>query len=605
MRFPIIELDISQYISLVKELIEKKDCHVFIDTNILSQLFKLSGDARENFYSWVDSCSERFHIPNWVVMEYNKHVYSNRLSEYVDELSEAKIIAAKLEMLQKFFRGYVDKEELSGTVYQDDLDSLLNDMININEKYSKITSAVLSKKSEHIKKVQKEINERLKTKVIDTDIYSVIGNLYFEYQLRLDCKVPPGFEDKNKPTNNIGDLIIWNEILRFCKDKNVKKMVFVTRDAKPDMFYLPEVRILADHRTNEQLKVAHESLIYEFKLNSGGSEDCYLINFYTLVNLLSDRYRDLAFSFQLVSRDSSQSTDEVIPSGIEITNENCEQESSEPIEAVPAQEQKEGVDKYSEVALKDVNYLEHCTNNELHQCIERLRSHNWYTQNDAIDDLYPLLKKSWKDSQEIKDAFFVIGRNILQSAEGNAFEACRFIERMGEILHDKQNVLQSAIVDGCLYEVFFDSNNELRQSGFKSRYFKELVREANKLEIDKPFEFINTALKSTDGKFAPLVGVDKNYTFKFVIKDPENELDFPHTLSLEIDDKDVSDTFTRSYESRFAEKDELKEKLSQRYAVPTKNIKLEGVPDGINYIYFIKKENEEDDFAQALAAIED
>lgn len=38
MRFPKQELDIDQYMQTIESLLNDKDCHLFIDTNIISQL---------------------------------------------------------------------------------------------------------------------------------------------------------------------------------------------------------------------------------------------------------------------------------------------------------------------------------------------------------------------------------------------------------------------------------------------------------------------------------------------------------------------------------------------------------------------------------------
>ncbi len=595
MRFPILELNITEYISKIKQLLEDSECHIFIDTNILSQLFKLNEAARQEFYNWVDCCGDRFHIPNWTVMEYSKCVYGNRLVDYLSELSEAQRLVKQLEMLQKFFCGYVDENELVGTTYQDNKDGLLDDMKDINEKYVKLSKAVVNKKSEHIKKVQKEIEDRFKDKVADSDIYKIIGDLYFDYQLRLDEKVPPGFEDKDKKTNTMGDLIIWNEILQYCKDNNVKKVIFITRDGKPDYYYMPECRCISGHSTNEELKVAHESLVYEFKLCTGGSENCYLINFYTLVKILSDINRELAFSFQLVSRDR-------LNTGVEISADEemvSEEEISLPVVtessgATPVEQSQEQNNEgtYSKAALSDADFVKHCSNSDLKLCIERLSSHNWYIQNDAIDDLRLLLRKrSWEETKNNKDAFFVIGRNILQSADGNAFEACSFIENLSAALSEKSDFLVRAIIDGCLYEVFFNSKNEIRRNGFKARYFNDIIKECKKLDIENPFNFINSTLSQVQDVFIPLVGEEKVYTFDFSIKEPENDLDDYHTLSLKVNDLDISESFSNAFESRFAKKDELERFLSQHYAIPVDHIKVSGLPENIDVIRLIKKDN--------------
>lgn len=70
MNFPKLELDIDRYMQDIRTLLVSEDCHLFIDTNIISQLYKLNDDARADFYAWVSTVSERFHIPVWAVHEY-------------------------------------------------------------------------------------------------------------------------------------------------------------------------------------------------------------------------------------------------------------------------------------------------------------------------------------------------------------------------------------------------------------------------------------------------------------------------------------------------------------------------------------------------------
>ncbi len=49
MRFPKIELDIDHYMQIIKNLLDSEDCHLFIDTNIILQLYKLNDEARADF----------------------------------------------------------------------------------------------------------------------------------------------------------------------------------------------------------------------------------------------------------------------------------------------------------------------------------------------------------------------------------------------------------------------------------------------------------------------------------------------------------------------------------------------------------------------------
>lgn len=596
MRFPLRELDITIYLSTIKRLLEEEDCHIFIDTNILGHLFKLNGKARGDLFEWVKNCGDRFHVPVWAVMEYNKKIYGQKLKDYVGELKLAQTIKTELFNLQKFFYGYVDEEKIKNSKYNSIRD-FWAELDSVCSMYSRVVSAVASKENEHINQVQKEIDERLKDLVMDTDIYKLIGDLYFEYQLRLDCQVPPGFKDyERKQTNQIGDLIIWQEILHYCKANNVVKAIFVTCDEKPDMSYSPQIQTVDNHpaEPNDKIRMAYESMVYEFKLASGGSEEFYAINLYTLVSLLADKYQELAFSFQMVSRDTSDTkTDDEHLSKHEISEEGLDLSKSEITTEIVYTDSKDERG-YSPDALKDVSYMDVCEESKLKPVIEGLRSYNWYYQNDSVSDLRSMLVKApadLKGTEKYKDDFFVIGRNLLQSAEGNAFESVRFIGSMAGILENWPLPVKQAIVDGCFFEIFFDNKGEIRQRGFKARYVEDVMNQAKALMGDDAFKFINDRLSKVQTRFVPTIGSEKDYNFVFGISKTGGKFDSYQTDSLEINGIESSKSFSNAVGSSFATNDEIKYRLSLYYAVPKEKISISGIPSDLKVLNFIKEED--------------
>ena len=62
------------------------------------------------------------------------------------------------------------------------------------------------------------------------------------------------------------------------------------------------------------------------------------------------------------------------------------------------------------------------TNEKAPQIIHGLKSHNWYTQNDAL-----ALLDAASANKMAKDNLFVVGRNIYQAACGNANAAQYFL----------------------------------------------------------------------------------------------------------------------------------------------------------------------------------
>lgn len=74
-----------------------------------------------------------------------------------------------------------------------------------------------------------------KTFPISSILKMTIGEdeLISEYNDRIKFNMPPGNKDKSKPTNGIGDFVIWKTILELGK-KEKKDIVFISNDEKND-----------------------------------------------------------------------------------------------------------------------------------------------------------------------------------------------------------------------------------------------------------------------------------------------------------------------------------------------------------------------------------
>jgi len=90
-------------------------------------------------------------------------------------------------------------------------------------------------------------------------------------------KIPPGYKDKSKPDDGIGDLLIWLTILEFAKKK--KDVVFVTGEEKSDWFYksenqilYPRFELLEEFRKHSDKKSFHIIKLFEL-LNFFDADD--------------------------------------------------------------------------------------------------------------------------------------------------------------------------------------------------------------------------------------------------------------------------------------------------------------------------------------------
>lgn len=583
MRFPKLELDIDQYMQSINDLLVAADCHLFIDTNIISQLYKLNDDARADFFSWVSTVSSRFHIPNWVVHEYQKRYVGQKTKDYLTELDN-KDLVNRLKNLSTFAKGYIGDSLLVGSIYQGKKDDLFSDLDDLVDKFEKIHKAITKRLPEHQLKVHTDILQNLQPYTMPTDFYSILEDLDYEGDIRYKHLIPPGFEDEDKESNKFGDLIIWREILDYCDSNEVKKAIWITRDAKTDMAYTPQRQTMGGNPVNDKIAIAHESLVYEFS-QTAGSEDFYIINFMLLVKCLASNYQNLAISFQIVTAPGQTSEIEA-EADLVTDTPDVHQPADPPLEPMQPENPNAPVKLYSNAALADMGFEDKCADPLVNLIIRNLKSYNWYKQNEAIQNVLKGPIAVDLSTTMGRDMIFVLGRNIYQSAVGAAHEAMSFVERLNVNIHDWDVRAQKALVDGMLYEVFFNSKGEIRPKSFKALYYQVLLRETDLLGIETPYGFINSRLHDQTGiRFVPEVHTDKHYTFEFEYT--KDQFGQAITKSLKINGEDVSETFTQTIAHTFAAREELSAKLSQYYAIPTNQIKIANLEADVTLIQFI------------------
>ncbi|WP_313326062.1 caspase family protein [Pseudomonas qingdaonensis] len=157
------------------------------------------------------------------------------------------------------------------------------------------------------------------------------------------------------------------------------------------------------------------------------------------------------------------------------------------------------IDQYSETALKD-RLLELDDSAPSHQIIRSLKVLTWNVQNGAVMKLVPETMRKFT-----KNNLFIIGRNIYQAACGNARSAAQFIDDFPAKTRGLLDQKRRALLDGMLFEAFFDSNGRLREQ-FKDRRFRQLF-DLQRYESTTPsFDFIAECLLPYANQFHALPG---------------------------------------------------------------------------------------------------
>lgn len=120
--------------------------------------------------------------------------------------------------------------------------------------------------------------------------------------------------------------------------------------------------------------------------------------------------------------------------------------------------------------------------------VEALKTYNWYQQNPALDGL-----SAQQIQSSTTDELFVLGRNIYQAACGHANSATQYLTNLVTKTAALTDDRRRAILDGMLYEVFFDSEGQHRSEA-RLQSFDELFKLQSHAEFSRSFTFIQSCL---------------------------------------------------------------------------------------------------------------
>lgn len=149
---------------------------------------------------------------------------------------------------------------------------------------------------------------------------------------------------------------------------------------------------------------------------------------------------------------------------------------------------KTSISQYEDYAIKDAQFV---ANDETGKIIEELRSHNWYRQNPAVTKFLQLNPKDID-----KNLQFLFGRNILQSYVGNSTYAANFFkyDLKNKILKYTTEMSENHVLNGILYEMYFNSLGEFRYKNLKCRNNQMIFDLIGEELFKSSFEFISEQL---------------------------------------------------------------------------------------------------------------
>lgn len=162
------------------------------------------------------------------------------------------------------------------------------------------------------------------------------------------------------------------------------------------------------------------------------------------------------------------------------------------------------INDYEPDALADTRFIP--TTKSAQATIAELKKRSWGYQNSAVQTI-----NAQTVATMTNDDIFVLGRNIYQAACGSSNGAQFFIETFDRKTVDFSPSARKAILDGILFEIFFDAQGELRMD-IKTTCFNKAFSLQRFKDLQSSFSFIAEALLAARADFYKLPGMGHNLT---------------------------------------------------------------------------------------------
>jgi len=171
------------------------------------------------------------------------------------------------------------------------------------------------------------------------------------------------------------------------------------------------------------------------------------------------------------------------------------------------------VEEYGREALADSLFV---LNNTLpdHRLIKALKSYTWPVQNPAIEGFSPNQANLYAC-----DTLFVIGRNVYQAACGSSHGAIAYVTNFMNRTQGMDEIKRKSILDGMLFEVFFDSEGQ-RRTKPKMGHFNELFKLQRYPELSNSFGFLAMCLSAHADHYYKVPGTNASVSVDVVGESP-------------------------------------------------------------------------------------
>ena len=206
----------------------------FFDANSLLNFFEYKEKTFEDFVKVMTrpELNEKFHITYQAGLEFSRNK-QERISKQINAHQSIKdeIQKSIKKMTDSIRSNYKNHSVIDAFALADSIKSAVDDEIK------KMIVPTLQQLSDHHEKIEKFIVGTIGERISRKPATERLTEIYRSGKSRYELKIPPGYEDaKNKKEEDkiYGDLIIWLEMMEYCKENKIKSLIFITDDIKED-----------------------------------------------------------------------------------------------------------------------------------------------------------------------------------------------------------------------------------------------------------------------------------------------------------------------------------------------------------------------------------
>ncbi|MDR3546857.1 MAG: PIN-like domain-containing protein [Candidatus Pacebacteria bacterium] len=224
---------LSDYHERLRAAVEDSHGRIYIDTSVLMWLLRVSLTARQEFLSWCDAPerSERVFVPTWSTHELFHHI---RLKTVLNQIQE-RLVASSTSLNDLLCHADEVCDDLwcKPTAYPNRPAAIERLRLCASEIQSYLDAVKGIRKLEPAYSVAvDEISGFVNRHSTKTDLFGFMEGISSLFENRSIGRIPPGFQDAEKPENAFGDLVFWKEILAHGKDSS--SILILSNDVKND-----------------------------------------------------------------------------------------------------------------------------------------------------------------------------------------------------------------------------------------------------------------------------------------------------------------------------------------------------------------------------------